>query len=489
VKTSMNVIGGTGGTYRFDVAVPANVSESITGPRLTAPRVTGDVERFRSRPDFAVASVRITRNSRRAFHGDLFLAPQSSPVQDGPQIRDRSGRLVWYQRLPNNQYVSDFRTQTLDGEPVLTWWQGYVRQGLGNGVDVILSDRYEPIALLPGDNGIHPDLHEFRISPQNTAMVTAYNPIWWSERSVGGPARALVRDAVIQEIDIPTGLVLYQWDALDHIPLSNSYKKPWKNIHKPWDFFHVNSVQELDDGNLLISSRNTWAAYKVDHHTGSLIWTLGGKSSSFKMGSGAQFAFQHDVELHPGNIVSAFDDGAGPPIIHNQARVLGLQLNFGSMTATRAFSFNHAPSILSYFEGNAQRLPNGDYFAGYGSDPHFSEFSPSGALVFDGRFVSQSFHDRAYSFAWSATPAAPPAIAVRRRGGSATVYASWNGATDLRGWRVLAGPNPSALRVLRRVGASGFETAIRVGKANYLAVVALGSGGRPISGRSAIVKG
>jgi len=487
VRTAMNIAGANGGTYHFTVAMPAVLN--LSGQRLTATRVRGDVEHFRSRPDLAPAAIRIFRNSRRAARGDLFLGAQSSPVQDGPEIRDSRGRLIWYEPVPANDYVSDFRTQKLLGVPVLTWWQGFVRQGVGVGEEVIADNKYHALAVLSGGNGIHPDLHEFRISRRGTALMTAFNPIWWNERSVGGPARAIVRDAVVQEIDIATGLVMYQWDALDHIPLSASYKPRFKNIHHPWDFFHVNSVQDLGDGNLFVSARNTWAAYKLDHRTGKVLWTLGGKRSSFKMGRGAGFAFQHDAELQPHNVVSMFDDGAGPPIIHKQSRVLGLRLNFARKTASVAFSFTHTPLILSYFEGGTQRLPNGDYFAGWGSDPHFTEFSRGGQLVFDARFVADSFHDRAYRLRWSATPDTSPSVAASRRGRRTTVYASWNGATGVRSWRVLAGPSPTSLRSVRSARWRGFETAISISAASWVAVVALDGHGHPISAPSAAVRG
>ena len=77
-----------------------------------------------------------------------------------------------------------------------------------------------------------------------------------------------------QEIDIPTGLVLFQWDSLDHVPLSAGYTQAARAAHiangigNPYDYFHINSIALDRDGNLLISARNTWAVYKVNHHTG-----------------------------------------------------------------------------------------------------------------------------------------------------------------------------------------------------------------------------
>jgi Arylsulfotransferase (ASST) len=487
VSTAMDIIGGSNGTYSFTVADPS--TRSPFGARVTASRVPGDIERFRSRPDLAPAAIRITANSSHTASGDLFLEPQSSPVQDGPEIRNWRGTLLWYKVMPKNEYVSDFRPQTLDGHTVLTWWQGFVNNGVGAGEDVIANDKYQTIAVLQGADGTHPDLHEFQISRRGTALVTSYYPIWWNESAAGGPSRATLDDSIVQEIDIPTGNVLFEWNAADHVPVSDSYQKPFQNVHHPWDFFHVNSIQELPDGNLVIGSRNTWAAYKINRHTGAIMWRLGGKHSSFSMGSGAGFAYEHDVRLLPHYLVTMFDDGAGPPVIHRQSRLLGLRLDFKHMRASLVFSDDHSPSIVSYFEGSTQALSNGDYFAGWGSDPHFSEFNSRGQLIFDAHFVASAFHNRAYRFRWNATPNTLPAVAASTSGHTTTVWASWNGATGVGGWRVLAGSSPSGLRTVKTTGSSGFETAISIGAASYVAVVALDSRGHPISQQSTVIRG
>ena len=51
-------------------------------------------------------------------------------------------------------------------------------------------------------------------------------------------------DSVVQEIDIKTGLVLYQWDSLDHVPLADSYEAMPATAGGPFDYFHINSVQQ-----------------------------------------------------------------------------------------------------------------------------------------------------------------------------------------------------------------------------------------------------
>ena len=63
---------------------------------------------------------------------------------------------------------------------------------------------------------------------------------------------------------------------------------------------------------MLLSARNTWTLYDVDIHSGAIRWRLGGAHSSFKLGPGTRFYWQHDAELQPGGLISVFDNGSDP---------------------------------------------------------------------------------------------------------------------------------------------------------------------------------
>jgi hypothetical protein len=383
--------------------------------------------------------------------------------------------------------AANLQVQTYQGQPVLTWWQGVSAAGMGMGQDVILDSSYRQVAVVKAANGLSSDLHEFQITPSNTAFLTAYFPVIWDARSVHAEKREIVFDSVIQEIDIPTGLVLFQWDSLDHVPLSESYQPPPAQgpkvgFRNPYDYFHINSIQLDGDGNLLFSARNTWAVYKVDHRSGAVIWRLGGKRSSFRMLGGASFAFQHDIRSHSADdhFITVFDDGAGLPIVHKQSRALELYLDFNHWAAHVYKQWFHAPALSSWFEGNVQQLPDLDEFVGWGQDPFFTEFDQHGRTVLDGRFVSNTTSYRAYRFLWTGTPATPPAVAASRTGNQITWYVSWNGATAVSSWRLSAGGSPSALRPVARVRKVSFETAITAPKQPYEQIQALDARGRPI---------
>jgi Arylsulfotransferase (ASST) len=489
VSTGLNIVGGVNGSYSFKVATPAGPIP-LAGVR-PAPRVRNDVNRFVSRCDLAPTAVTVTKKATRATaRGDIFIAPQYGPVQNGPMILGGYGGLIWDQPVPHNETATDFRVQTYEGKPVLTWWQGNVSAaGTGDGVDEIYNSSYQPIATVKAGNGLNADLHEFTITSQNTALITAFYPVYWNTSSAKGAKPAIVLDGVVQEIDIPTGLVLFQWDSLDHVPISASYQAAPKVAGHPYDYFHLNAVQEASDGSLIVSSRDTWSVYDVNHQTGAIIWTLGGKNSSFKMGKNTSFAFQHDAKLASNDLMTIFDDGAGPPVVHKQSRALTLRLNTSKMTATLVSQDEHQPSLLAAYEGSDQLLSNGDSFVGWGAQPYITEFNSRGQTVFDARFVDANQTYRAYRFSWTGTPATPPAVATRVSGHTTTVYASWNGSTQVAKWRVLAGSSPTSLKSVATAHKTAFETAIPVHSTyRYVAVQALDSHGHRLS-TSKTIKG
>ncbi len=488
VRTGLDVAGAHSGTFRFTVATPAGAIPIVAQP--PAARTAGDILTLQSRPDLQPASVEVSKATAQDAPGDIFLAPQTGPLQNGPMIVDAKGNLVWFKPLPSGEQADDFRVQTLSGRQVLTWWQGQEGAGIGFGEDVIADSAYRETHVIRAGNGLRADLHEFELTPQGTALITAYYPVYWNASSVRGSTRQVVLDAVVQEIDINTGLVLFQWDSLDHIPLSQTYEAlPAKG--QPFDYFHVNAVEEGTDGNLIVSARNTWAAYDVDHGSGRVIWTLGGKQSTFKMGSGTKFAFQHDVRVHAGDdeTVSAFDDGAGPPTVHSQSRAIVLRLDQRRRTASLVTQNEHSPALLASYEGNTQLLADGDEFVGWGQQPYFTEFDAHGRIVFDGRFVDANSSYRVYRLPWQGTPTTTPAIAASSNGSSTVVYASWNGATDVAYWRVLGGKSASGLSVIGKMARQGFETQLTVAREPYVAVQAVAASGRVLSTSKTVAPG
>jgi len=402
-------------------------------------------------------------------------------------IVDDSGELVWFQPL-SGKAAMDFRVQSYRGRPVLTWWQGRFVRGWGEGEYVIADNTYRRVAGVRAANGYRGDHHDFTITPQGTALITIYDAVRRNLSSVGGPRRGTVMDGVLQEVDIETGRLLFEWHSLDRIGIAESYKDVPRRSSDPWDYFHINSADVDADGNLLISARNTHAVYKINRKTGAIIWRLGGKRSDFKMGREARFAWQHDVRRQPDGTVSILDNAASPKV-RKRSRGIVLALNTGRMQARLKRKYEHPRDLLANNKASMQVLSNGNAFLGWGSEPYFSEFNKRGRLLFDARFLGPVVSYRAYRFRWAGRPADQPSVATGgRRGGRLTVYASWNGATDVTTWQALAGARPDALRPVRSILRHGFETAISVHTAEpYVAVQAKNGSGGVIGTSRAVV--
>jgi hypothetical protein len=354
--------------------------------------------------------------------GDFFVSPfgDQTTYANGPEILDQNGNVVWSKSVPVGQEASDFRTQTYKGQPVLTWWQGTGLGGLAQGSDYIYNDKYQPIATVNAGNGLSADGHEFLITPQNTALILAYTTATADLTSIGGPANQTVIDGVVQEIDIKTGKVLFQWNSADHVPYSQSEQPLPASPSTPWDWFHINAVKLDTDGNLLIDARDTWTSYKVDRHSGQIIWQLGGKASrnNFTIQAapgqvlnkaGVITAWQHDFEAQGNGIYTFFDNesagvantGVDATAQLGLSRAVTVKLDQRTHTATLINSFNQPEGLPAPSQGNSQRTADGNTVVGWGSLPYFSEFAPNGQLLYNAQFPTGINSYRAYLLPWN----------------------------------------------------------------------------------------
>jgi hypothetical protein len=344
-------------------------------------------------------------------NGDIFISPfgDTSSYENGPEIINNQGNVIWFHAVPAGEEASDFRPQRYDGKPVLTWWQGTGLGGLSSGTDYIYNDHYQQIATVNAGNGYSADGHEFLITPWNTALILAYTTATANLTSIGGPADQTVIDGIVQEIDIRTGRVLFQWNSADHVPYSDSEQPLPASPSTPWDWFHINAVHLAWNHTLLIDGRDTWTTYDVSLNTGNINWELGGKQSTFtEQAAPGQtldsaneiFAWQHDPEQVGPDTLTFFDnDSAGTPLL-SYSRAVTVQLNWQDKTATLVASDDQPEGLSAASQGNAQTTGNGDLFVGWGALPYFSEFSPSGQLLFNAEFPAGVNTYRAYRLPW-----------------------------------------------------------------------------------------
>lgn len=419
--------------------------------------------------------------------GYVFVTPR------GPMIVDDDGSLVWIH--PSKRPATNLQVQEYQGKPVLTWWEGDIGGGkifgvgLPGGEAVMMDSTYKEVARIKGGDGLPIDLHEFTLTPQGTALFTAYTEVKADLSSVGGPSRGSMLESWVVERDVASGKVLLKWRSSDHIALTESYSDYSGSSPHLYTPVHVNSISLLPDGNLLIGARNTWAVYKVDRKTGKIIWRLGGKKSDFAIGKGARFAWQHDVNQQRDGSLTVFDNGAGDYQSQPQSRGLLLDVDERARRVSLSHQYLHPRTHLQAGAlGSVQVLSNDHVFVGWGIEAAFTEFSADGEALLDGRLegqVPQSY--RAFRLPWTGAPAEPPAVAVDRHGQAMAVHVSWNGDTQARDWLVLGGDHPSTLAPIGKAERRGFETVIDVPRhAAHVAVTALEAGGRRL-GRSKVL--
>ncbi len=454
--------------------------------RVLPPALPGPARVFRSRPDLTPPTVAVGKPTEGVAPGYVFLAPKKGPGQDGTMILDNGGGPVWFRPLQSEeQDTMDFKVQGYRGEPVLTWWEG-VHGGYGQGEYVVCDSGYREVARVRAGNGLDGDHHEFLITERDTALITIYPEIPYDLSPLGGPADGLVAEGVVQEIDIETGEVLFEWRSLEHVPVEESYGDLPDDPSNPFDYFHINSIDVDDDDNLLVSARRTFAVYKIDRESGEVIWRLGGKKSDFEMGDGTRTLYQHDARRQADGTITLFDNGGVE--VSEESRVIGIRPNENDMTATLAWEYTHPDGILAPTQGNAQRLPNGNVFVGWGSEPVFSEFSGGGDLLFSARLPAEVESYRAFRHPWTGRPEGSPALAAAPAPeGGVTLYVSWNGATEVENWEVLAGPAVDGLEPVGAVPRTGFETAIAVRSGDALLAVRATDGSGQALGTSRAV--
>ena len=132
------------------------------------------------------------------------------------------------------------------------------------------------------------------------------------------------------------------------------------------------------DFNLIVSARHMWAIYKVNRHHGNAMWQLQtglttngkyttGKQSTYKIGPGAAFAWQHDPEPLGNNTYRIFDNNwnmfAQPP---QPAHVLTIHINTATNTAEEVGRINYSgPTMYAGSQGDTQLLPGSHILIGW----------------------------------------------------------------------------------------------------------------------------
>ena len=462
---------------RANIAEKGELTRLVTLPSVELPKVTVTKTGENTGPGLVLANPRAAKKGQRM----------------GPMMFDEQGRVRWFNQLPPNRTSVNLQVQDYDGKRILTWAERPPVLGPNDVYNgkyetsymVMADDRYrvmKRVRVKGVPQGLNA-LHEFHITPRDTAFIIGFRNI--ASSKAGGRR---VTEGLVQEIDLKTGEVLLDWRSLDHVPVSEAAVPPQPGL--PWDYIHLNSVSEDKDGNLLVSARHTHAVYKLDRETGEVIWTLGGKGSDFELGKDAQFKYQHDAQRLEDGRLQIFDNAASDFDKKGvkSSRVLRLDVDEEAKTAKVGQEITHTEDLLAFSQGNSRVLPNGNLFVGWGSVPVFSEHADDGTLLWSAKFPSPLYQSyRGFKSEWRGNPTGKPRAAADGGSSTTVVYASFNGSTEVERWRVKGGSSTGDLEEIGVADWEHLETRISVpGKPALVQVEALDGAGNVIGTSEAV---
>lgn len=422
--------------------------------------------------------------------GYIFLGPRGGiqPAGTAALIYDNAGNLVY--EGPEEE-TSNFRVQSLNGTNVITFWAGVMTdRGYGYGTVHILDNTYKEIhtVTLTGDfvtpdNSTKPsyiDLHESYITPNNTLLVTAYNLTQYDLTPVGGNSSGWMLDSHFYEIDIATNKVLNGWSALNHqdqIPLTSSHLRAGSAAvgtqKSPYDAYHINSVTPTNQG-YLVSLRHMWSGYYLFRKNGTVKWQVDGSDGGdFRQIGKANFSYQHDMRVYnetdKGMVLNLFNNANTEGVEKGPTTGVSLGINLVNKTVTGLRSLSDLDDPIHTLSQGSYQLLNettNHVFMDYGSIPTVKEFDGDGNVVFSAQFGEDNAvaSYRGYRWQWSATPFWVPSLYVQRTDTGATVYMSWNGATDYDNWIVYSATSNNSVhnQQIRSAARTGFETVVNV---------------------------
>ncbi|KAI9819814.1 MAG: hypothetical protein M1832_003889 [Thelocarpon impressellum] len=476
--------------------------------------IADNARTYPSRPNLRAPSLDVSINPGYALTpGYIFVTPRDND-QPGPYIYDTQGNLVWSGRdATNGNAATNLQVANYQNRQHLYFFQSnsqFPQDSRGQGQGVIMDDSYTVVRTVQAGNGRQGlDGREFKILDGGTVLVSVYQPLEYDVGRFGiSTGRGWVLSGMFQEIRIDTGEVLFEWNSLDFVDPSTSYVTPNSrdgagdglSPNTAWDYFHITSVDKTPDGDYLVSSRHTSTVYKVSRVDKTVVWRLGGQSSTVAL-QGFSFSFQHDVRFRGQNgdviSLSLFDNGADQRT-RNTGASSGkiIDVDTRGLTARLVAQFNPpSGNQVSESGGSVQLVQNGNVVVGWGSASGLiTEHTRDGAVVWSASLGDPARSYKAIKFDWSATPRDTPSLYARADSNIAptTFYMSWNGATRVATYQVYssdaAGGQFSMAAVVPKTGGSFETTATVPGFVGNAYVTALDAAGNVVGTQSAVVQ-
>ncbi len=332
------------------------------------------------------------------------VTPPPQVVRPYAFILDARGNVAWYYTDHiEHQYFSH-----ISGEELMVIVRG------GSGSDnmelMIFDEQYSICDVIPRENPFRPsmsmDMHEVRIDSNGNLYTLWYDPVevdmsLWVE---GGQPDAIVNHATIQQWDLD-GNFLWEWRSVDHVdqlPYTARTNQLSLLLAK-FEHLHVNSVQVLDDGDLIVNGLGMNVIFQIDRATGNIEWLLGGDLNEFEAITDLElppdvdigFFPAHDAHLYSDNRLSLFDNGRQ----HTPKRAYGREylMDFNSMTAELTWYYYHPDDFYSPSQGSLRISADDKRLIGWGGgmgprEPtiNATEVTAADELVWEIRLYSNS---------------------------------------------------------------------------------------------------
>lgn len=254
----------------------------------------------------------------------------------------------------------------------------------------------------------HTDGHDSILLPDGSRYSLSYEP--------DADPDSDKLDAVVQHVD-QEGDLLFQWDSSEFVDETVAGANP--------DYAHVNSLQVMQDGDLLVSFRHFSSVFKIARTAhdgfapGEVIWKLGGRDSSFDFvtaGGNPDVGpcAQHTASELPDGHILVFDNGSsqlaqklcvdpndptGPAVVRVPTRMAEWSLDEGTGVATlvRDHQVNGRHAI---FAGSVQPLADDHSMVGWAASTEAvaSELDADGDVVWELRDADPVNADRYFTY-------------------------------------------------------------------------------------------
>jgi hypothetical protein len=345
---------------------------------------TGRADDANSVPDNFPSVTAHVYDANALADGYIFLAVATDVHGVGYylMVLNNDGTPHAYKELPDD-YAYDFKVQPNGLISYAQFTHQHSYSGGGDCIHTLLDHNLQIVEEIQLDNGYFAEAHDFHLLPNGHALLFGYymSQADMSQIVFGGHPAAQISGGIIQELDAQRHAVFQwrSWDAYDlaDFPTTSAVTSAW----------HLDAISMDVDGNILLAT--PVEIKKISRQTGQILYHLGGDENEFTfVGDEADPSHMGGHAFHRiqnGNVL-IYDNGNRRGTRSSQ--VHEYKLDEVNKIAEHVWSYVPERSVAAWHRGNAQRLPNGNTFIGWGGAsgrtiPTCSEVTPEGEVVFE----------------------------------------------------------------------------------------------------------